>query len=264
MNDTAVDRINKTLALTEEREGCTILLAVESGSRAWGFASQDSDYDVRFIYARPAWWYLSIAENRRDVIELPITGDLDINGWDIRKALQLFRKSNPALLEWLTSPTVYGERGDFAGKLRALVPEFYDRRASFYHYLSMARSNLREYLRGDIVWVKKYFYVLRPILACRWIENHSEPVPMEFEKLVAATCPDDGVLWHDIARLVQEKRAGTELGKGPRIPRISEFVDGEIARLEGVRPFAPAFNDHGRLDELFRETIRGIQPKEAT
>lgn len=130
------DRILESLSAIERDHGCTILLAVESGSRAWGFASQDSDYDVRFIYARPRDWYLSIAEHRRDVIELPIVDELDVNGWDLRKALRLFRKSNPPLLEWLTSPIVYRETPT-AQRMRELIPQYYSPRASFYHYLHM-------------------------------------------------------------------------------------------------------------------------------
>jgi predicted nucleotidyltransferase len=74
---------------------------------------------VRFLYARPVEWYLSIdLEHRRDVIEVPIAGNLDINGWDLRKALQLFRRSNLPLLEWLGSPIVYYERYTVAAKMR--------------------------------------------------------------------------------------------------------------------------------------------------
>ena len=97
----------------EREQDTRLLFAVESGSRAWGFASPDSDYDVRFVYKRGMREYVRMRE-QRDVIELPIIGDLDINGWDIVKALTQFRKSNPSLLEWLHSPIVYRENGDFA------------------------------------------------------------------------------------------------------------------------------------------------------
>src|SRR6056297_3590984 len=104
----ALVEIQSRLEALEQQENIHIALAVESGSRAWGFASSDSDYDVRFVYLRPTNWYLSIdLERRRDVIEQPIIDEYDVGGWDLRKALQLLRKCNPPLLEWLNSPIVY-------------------------------------------------------------------------------------------------------------------------------------------------------------
>src|SRR5207249_898044 len=117
-----------------------------------------------------------------DVIERPIEDDLDLSGWDIRKSLRLFRKSNPPMLEWLQSPLIYRERSTFAARLRNMLPQAYSPTASFHHYLHMAQGNLREYLQGDTVWRKKYFYVLRPLLAMLWLENGLGPVPIEFSK----------------------------------------------------------------------------------
>lgn len=127
----------------ERTEALRILYACEAGSRAWGFESADSDCDVRFVYARPVEWYLSI-DDRRDVIERPLQGLLDVRGWDLRKALRLYRKSNPPLLEWLGSPIVYREAGPLAARLRELLPRYYSSRASFRHYLHMAQGNFRE------------------------------------------------------------------------------------------------------------------------
>jgi predicted nucleotidyltransferase len=159
------EQIHVALNTIERDEDVHIFYACESGSRAWGFPSADSDYDVRFLYIHPTPWYLSIdIETRRDVIERPINDQLDVVGWDLRKALKLFRKSNPPLLEWLTSPIVYTERFGIAEQLRQLVPTYYSPTASFYHYLHMAQGNFRDYLRGEMVWIKKYFYVLRPYL----------------------------------------------------------------------------------------------------
>ena len=160
--------IIQNLSDIEHAENVRIFFACESGSRAWGFPSADSDYDVRFLYIRPVEWYLSILEDR-DVIEKPISGDLDINGWDLKKALGLFRKSNPPLMEWLGSPIVYRETGTIAQRMRDLAPTFYSPISSTYHYLQMARRNFREYLHGEQVWVKKYFYVLRPLFAVQWL-----------------------------------------------------------------------------------------------
>ena len=139
------DIIKAELKRIEEEHEIKILLAIESGSRGWGFASTDSDYDIRFIYIHRPEWYLSIDE-KRDVIEYPVNNLLDISGWDIRKTLKLFRKSNPPILEWLQSPVIYIERADFAENLRKLTTEFFSPKSCMYHYLNMASGNYRNYL----------------------------------------------------------------------------------------------------------------------
>lgn len=253
------ERIEAALAEVEAAEGVTILYACESGSRAWGFASADSDYDVRFLYLHSPDWYLSIDLGvKRDVIERPIDGALDLSGWELRKALLLFRKSNPPLLEWLGSPIVYRERHKTAERLRELAPTFYSPVACGYHYLHMAKGNHREYLKGDSVWRKKYFYVLRPLLALRWLEAGLGVVPTEFEKLVEATVPTDE-LREAIAALVDEKAAGAELDYGPRIPVVSDFIEGELRRHEQTgfdrSPPPPPIEP---LNELFRDELRQV------
>ena len=115
---------------------------------------------------------------------------LDVNGWDLRKALKLFRKSNPPLLEWLQSPLKYWEKYSVAQKMREMSSLTFSPRSCIYHYLSMAKRNFREYLQGDLVKVKKYFYVLRPILACIWTESKDSIPPMEFETLVNTLLPE--------------------------------------------------------------------------
>lgn len=248
--------IGQTLAGIEQEENVRILYACESGSRAWGFPSQDSDYDVRFLYVHSRDWYLSIdLEFRRDVIERPISDQLDVGGWDLRKALGLFRKSNPPLFEWLSSPIVYNEPTPVAGWLRDLLPEFYSPVASIYHYLNMARKNHREYLKGDIVRVEKYFYVLRPLLAVKWIEESRGVVPMEFDTLVEALVVDPG-LRDAIDDLLKRKKSGEELDSGPKIPAISEFIEREIERLDaGVAAQVTPKPDIEKLNELFRRAL---------
>jgi len=224
--------IQEKLLEIQEQENVRIFYACESGSRAWGFPSVNSDYDVRFLYARPRDWYLSVdVEDRRDVIELPIEGDLDITGWDVRKALKLLRKSNPPLLEWLTSPIVYMEDREASDKIRSLVPKCYSPTAYLYHYLQMARGNFREYLKRDLVPVKKYFYVLRPLLAIKWIEEKSDVMPMEFGKLLThGISPSD--LRKEIETLIERKKNGQELDHEPKIAIINDFIERELKRLE--------------------------------
>jgi len=249
MNRSIVQRIESELDKLASEEGVCILYACESGSRAWGFESADSDYDVRFIYLRPPAWYLRVMPSQ-DVIERPIDGSLDVSGWDLRKALQLLRKSNPPLMEWLTSPIIYREVPAAVVVLRRIAPAFYSPAACHYHYLHMAEGNYREYLRGQDVWLKKYFYVLRPVLACRWIEQGLGIVPMAFDELVERVI-DDASLVAAIRGLVERKKAGEELDRGPRIPAISDFLDAEIVRLTAKATLPATRSSTDLLDEAF-------------
>lgn len=253
--------IQAELERIAETENLRVLYAVESGSRAWGFASTTSDWDVRFIYVRRPEWYLSI-QNRRDVVECALNGDLDVSGWDLKKALGLFAKSNPPLLEWLRSPLVYAEAFSATQQLRELSAQFFSTRACLYHYLHMAEGNYREYLCGDSVRLKKYFYVLRPVLACRWIEAHSTMPPVEFSVLVKDQLPLE--LRESVESLLARKRSGDELAAGPRIPEINEFLDVEVARLNAdvtldTRHMSP---DIELLDSVFRSTLNEVWGRE--
>lgn len=244
------------LAMIEQIHEVRILYACESGSRAWGFASPDSDYDVRFIYVRPRDWYLSIdLERRRDVIECPIEGIFDINGWDWRKALQLMHKSNPPLFEWLHSPIVYRAQPSFQEAMQALTPHYYAPLPCAWHYLHMARSNYREYLQGDQVRLKKYLYVLRPLLAVGWLESGRGVVPMPFRELVKTLIPP-GALREAIDELLRLKQGGEELAWGPRIPALNEWIEAELARLAQGPALTPT--DHPGvelLNAVFREWL---------
>ncbi|MBI5015719.1 MAG: nucleotidyltransferase domain-containing protein [Deltaproteobacteria bacterium] len=247
------------LSAVENAEGLRVLYACEAGSRAWGFASLDSDYDVRFLYVRPVAWYLSI-DDRRDVVERPLRGLLDVTGWDLQKALRLFRKSNPPLLEWLGSPIVYREAGPLAARLRELLPRYYSPRACLHHYLHMARGNFREYLQGETVWLKKYLYVLRPLLACRWIEAGRGAVPVRFLDLLGAVSVPERV-GEALGELLESKRAGQELDRGPRSPALSQFIEEEIDRLGAAPEAAPPPAGTAALDDLFRECLLDAWPQ---
>ncbi|WP_223070246.1 nucleotidyltransferase domain-containing protein [Paenibacillus caui] len=254
--------ILSVLERIECEENVRILYACESGSRAWGFPSKDSDYDVRFLYVRPVDWYLSIFE-KRDVIERPISDMLDINGWDLRKALNLFRKSNPPLLEWLQSPIVYRENHAIAEQIRRISPFTFSPRSCMYHYLHMAKGNYREYLQGDRVKIKKYFYVLRPILACEWIEKYSTMPPIEFDRLVDAVVPRGSELKAVMDGLLVRKKAGDEMDYEPRINPINEFLE---ERIEYYERMAAGMQTSGggqnqRLDDLFRSVLKEVWEK---
>lgn len=258
------DTIEKQLGMIEEDHQVKVLYACESGSRAWGFPSKDSDYDVRFIYIHTPEWYLSIDE-KRDVIELPINELLDINGWDIRKALKLFRKSNPPLQEWLQSSIVYHEKSNFPEQVRQLSSEVFSPVSCMHHYLSMAKGNYREYLQGPQVKIKKYFYVLRPILACLWIEKFRGMPPIMFQELVQELVREPDLM-ESIDQLLERKISGDELDLEPRIQVINEFIETQIAHIESVTASIThqSTDPTPRLDALFRNTLREVWDKGAS
>ncbi len=251
----AYAEIQRRLRQAEIEHDVRILYAIESGSRAWGFHSPDSDYDVRFIYIRPKDWYLAIdVEDRRDVIEYPIVDEIDINGWDLRKALRLQAKSNPAMVEWLHSPIIYQENGPFAEAARRLLVEHYHRLRGFHHYRSSAKRNYQQFLREDLVKLKKYLYVLRPLLAVRWLEQHGSIAPIEFDRLRVTLA--DPAVQDAIDQLLIQKRMHSEQEKQPPIPILQTWIDQELARLEHV-PIDQSADPVAMhvLNDLFQELI---------
>ena len=249
------EKIQAQLHRIEDEEHIKIFLAVESGSWAWGFASPDSDYDVRFVYVRRTEDYLRL-EMVRDVIELPINDVLDINGWDLQKTLKLLYKSNPTLFEWFSSPIVYKET-EFAGKFRDLMIHFFSSKKTLYHYVSMAEGNYREYLKGDLVKAKKYFYALRPVLACQWILDRGTPPPMLFSELLKTELPVE--LIDVVNQLLELKMNSPEIKLIKRISEINEYLDESIPRIKSaVRLLDDSYTpDWSELNQLFlRELMK--------
>lgn len=252
------DQILDELKTIERQTGVRVVYACESGSRAWGFPSQDSDYDVRFLYIHPRDYYLSIdIEHQRDVIERPISDELDISGWDLRKALQLLRKSNPPLLEWLDSPIIYGDSYEIAAGMRGLLGQMYSPTGCAHHYLQMARRNYKDYLRGESVRHKKYFYALRPLLAVKWIEEERGIVPMQFCDLLRTISePSLLAVIHD---LLERKRASGELDVGPQIPELNRFIETELISRENAEfhfPESKAGRDSANA--FFRQSLETV------
>jgi uncharacterized protein len=238
----------------EAQHDVKVLFACESGSRGWGFASPDSDYDVRFIYVNRLSWYLTV-EPGRDVIEEPISGDLDVNGWDLRKTLQLLRQSNPTLLEWLRSPVVYREEPGTADRLRALAEEGFAPVRGYHHYVSMAKKNFREHLRGEEVRYKKYLYVLRPLLAARWIRDERGVPPMRFAELAQATLHDQALL-DEINRLLEVKMRAGEAATSPRWHGIHAFIESELEAAASQVITETTRPDSAALDAFLAEEAR--------
>lgn len=257
--DPAVEKqILDKLTMIEADRNVRILFAVESGSRAWGFPSPDSDYDARFVYARPVDWYLSI-DPGRDVIELPIEGDLDINGWDIQKALGLLLKPNPVLLEWLSSPVRYRWSNDVCDQLIRLSQKIVHNRTCLHHYIGLGEGSFARTIAGkEKISIKKYFYVLRPAMALRWVWMNPDVIPpMNFQELMRGVdLPAD--LTSLIAELLEKKRVTKEMGEAPRIAQIDEFVLAEFERAKALAIDAPKPDNQLKpeADELFRSIVK--------
>lgn len=251
-----LEQIKFELFEIERRENVRILRAVESGSRAWGFASPDSDFDVRFIYVRPSEFYLRLGKTR-DVIEWKQDDVLDINGWDLQKALRLLQKSNPTLFEWASSPLVYHTTTEW-DKISAIFPNYFLSKPGVYHYLSMAEGNYREYLKGEMVRVKKYLYVLRPILAAKWILNKGTPPPMLFSELIAAEVEPS--ITAEISKLLDIKMNAPEAELVPKIKPLNAYIDDSLVILQeqANNLAANKTNGYPELDGIFMSVLKGM------
>lgn len=244
----------------EAEHNVTILFAVESGSRAWGFPSPDSDYDVRFVYAHKTDWYLSIYPGR-DVIERPISDELDISGWDIRKALGLMLKPNPVLYEWLSSPIRYMWREEECEKLITFSRKPAHSSACLYHYLNLGRRQFElHFEREGKVKLKKYFYVLRPALAIRWMRLCPEEIPpMNIQALVKELNVAPAIL-KTIRDLIRKKAMLDEAEDFQRIPALDQFIRQEFEWAEQAEKSKVKQDLTTEADALFRDLLRNRLP----
>ncbi len=249
-----VPAIHTLLERIEDERGVRILYACESGSRAWGFASPDSDYDIRFIFAHPPAEYLRVAPPV-DTIELPLVGDLDAGGWDVRKALGLLAKTNGALVEWLHSPIRYRESDAFLHRWRDAARRSFCPKACVDHYRGLAKQMVFRKLSGDTVRAKDYLYALRAILASEWVlQGHGIP-PVPFADLLSAAPAEIRDL---IPALLEHKAATAEGHLMPRIPALNAFLGDRIEQRAGTSSNLPQSTpDRALLDRIFRIEIHG-------
>ena len=248
--------IQEKLTHIARTEPLHFLLAVESGSRAWGFASPDSDYDVRAIYIRPQAYYLQIDE-AKDTFEFIENQWFDVGGWDIRKALRLLRKSNAVLLEWLRSPMVYTQDDDFTGRLNALAPQYVQAAALLHHYRGIAGNALKAMDLVHPVKLKKWFYVLRPLLAARWAVKQGGIPPMTLAELMSEWQTDCAAQITDLVAIKAEQDESYLHTLSPELQRLTVDLYNEVSELS-----APATQaaDSAPLNELFRETLAAVYP----
>ena len=256
--------IQEHLDAIEVKHQVKVLLAVESGSRAWGFASPDSDYDVRFVYVRKPYEYLRI-DQKKDVIEWQLDEVLDINGWDLKKALKAFAKGNPNLIEWANSPIVY-RQSELWDPICDTAVQYYSEKTALCHYYGTANSTYHEYLTDDTVRYKKYFYALRPLLCCRWIERCHEAPPVRFLNLLELfQNPEEELsdeLLKQIQLLLERKVVTVEKDRNPHMPVILDFIREECIRQKTIS--AETADDHlhdlEALNRIFVKTIFETTP----
>lgn len=216
------NNIIKTLKQVEKTNNVKILFAIESGSRGWGFASDDSDYDCRFIYVNKYEHYLSI-HDKKDVIEIPVDEVYDVSGWDLKKSLLLLKKSNGPLLEWISSPIVYMENTEFINEFRDLAKKFFKVKPSMYHYLNLANRFYEDVLEKEKTKIKSYFYIIRPLFACKYIMENGNIPPMEFEK-IRNNIEVPEKINNIIDRLLEQKKKVNE----------KEMIDKEVVILDYI------------------------------
>ncbi len=251
--------IQENLDAIERQNHVRILLAVESGSRAWGFASPDSDYDVRFIYMQEPKEYLCI-DARKDTIEWQLDEVLDINGWDLKKALLAFAKGNPNIMEWANSPIIYRKVSEWDA-IREAAMQYFSEKSALCHYYGTANNTYLSFLTGEQIRYKKYFYALRPLLCCRWIERYHEAPPMEFEQLLklfdGTEAELNDQLLAAIRELLSRKTVTEEKDLNPQMPAIIDFIRSECVRQKQISDAAP--DDHRRgFTELNRVFLKAL------
>ena len=253
------NEIQENLDAIEARYNVKMLMAVESGSRAWGIASPDSDYDVRFIYMQKPEEYLRI-DPKKDVIEWQLDEVLDINGWDLKKALLAFAKGNPNAMEWAGSPVVYRTSDIWEG-LKGTIFGYFSEKSALCHYYGTANSAYKGFLTGDMIKYKKYFYALRPLLCCRWIERYHQIPPMLFETLLQLFDGTEQDLNEELLAAIREllvRKADTkEKDLNPQMPVIIDFIRSECERQKQISDAAvdDHRHDYSEMNEAFRKAL---------
>ena len=238
-----------------EKYRIKVLYACETGSRAWGFPSPDSDYDVRIIYMHEPDWYLSLSD-KKDTLELMLdNGELDITGWDFKKCLKLLWKSNGALLERIQSPIVYQTTPGLVEQFHAYAQKCFTPAAVMHHYSGMARTSLTELDDKEELKLKKLFYALRATLACKWILEKDSIPPIVFNTMVQELDFDKG-LKQRIAELVELKSGKNESYIHAAEKGLMDFIHRELAVADEQAGSLKGRKERADLDEFFRYGLK--------
>lgn len=235
-NADVVREIRNRLNLVRD-QGATILFAIESGSRAWGFPSPDSDYDCRFVYSRPVKDHL-LLKPLRDVIEFPIEGDVDTGGWDLKKALLLALGGNAAICEWVDSIICYEEVPNIRSEFKTVLNQITNPIDIAHHYLGLARSGIeRHNVLNEEIKLKKLFYILRPLVALKWMQDRDfkELPSMNFNTNISEIQLEETVK-QDIDVLLAKKKVTKEIGYDITPPAIHKFIQDTFKSFEDALP----------------------------
>lgn len=252
------NQIINELRNVEKELNINILYAVESGSRAWGFSSTNSDWDVRFIYTHNIDWYLSL-DNKKNSYEKILDNDIDLSGWELKKTLRLFRKSNPSLMEWLNSSDIYIEKYSTIQVMRDIYYDFFNPKVIMFHYLHQCLGIYKDYLTNENVILKKYFYALRSIISCLWVKEYSTMPPIKFTELL-----DSGIVKSDIKEfilpLLEQKQLGLELGEDLQSKELNIFLKNN---MDSLYKYLDTYNynltpDTSKLELILKDTIKEV------
>lgn len=247
--------IKNKLIEIEEKNNIKILLACETGSRGWGFPSPDSDYDVRFLYVHPVDWYLCVHE-KEDHITVPISDELDITGWELKKSLQLLTKHNAALMERLQSPIIYSEVKNFKEEYFLLAKENFSAISVMHHYLSMAKSYYEKCAATKEIKLKSLFYAIRTTITSHWIHAYKTLPPMELEKLMKVI-EDRKELVDRIRELVKIKKDQSEAYLHTEEPLILEYLNSTLTMCEAGSKSLPGDKYKSEsLDAFFKKYVK--------
>ena len=247
--------INK-LKLIEDQYKVKVLYACETGSRAWGFPSPDSDYDVRIIYMHEPDWYLSLSEGKDTIEMMANDGDLDITGWDVRKCLRLLWKSNGALLERIQSPIVYLEKDGIVSSFREHAEKCFSPIATLYHYFGMAKTSFADVDELETIKLKKLFYSLRATLACKWILEKNSIPPIVFTTMVDELNFDE-TLKHRIRELIKLKSGENESYMHPKENELNIFIREQLKIAEEKADSLKGTKDKSvDLDSFFKNVLK--------
>jgi uncharacterized protein len=245
-------QINDFLDNIECQYGINIILAIESGSRAWGFPSKDSDYDIRLIYHHPESWYCS-AFKKRNVIENIFEDDLDAAGWDITKCLQLLYKGNAPLYEWLYSPVIYRQDDDKLSLLKELALKTFNPKMVFYHYISLAKKKLLE--KKTKKNSKSFLYALRALLCAEWVADKEAPPPVEFDVLINSYL-SDGAVSEQLEKLLIVKSTTSESDKDVINDQLLAYAKEKFTTLETLSISGKRMSEIDVYDKVLLEIVK--------
>ena len=253
------EKISKHLREIKEQHHNKILYAVESGSRAWGFSSPDSDWDVRLIYVHEPEWYFHI-EEQKDTIEQMFPDETDMSGWDLKKALRLFKSSNPSLFEWLHSPIIYQMDEQFIQEIRQMETQYFNPEKAMFHYNHIYKKHNDRYIKDYGLPLKRFLYYLRGILVCKWLSDKGTIPPVRFTELVNATVEEPDMK-AKIAHLLELKKRSNEHNQEPvgeqLFAWVQEWAEFYNQKVEQLHPEKKTSHDD-KLNKLMYDTVNRI------